>query len=328
MSLTALEWGLRAPITPRFGGNLEALPRPQDTEPKQQQKTDLKHKESDRPDLAEIWRYRDLLFLLVHRDFVSNYKQTVLGPLWFIIQPLLTTIVFTIIFGKVAKIPTDGMPPMLFYLAGLLGWNFFSRTLSSTSSTLTSNLGLFGKVYFPRLVVPLAAVVSSFIALAIQLVTLLAFWCYFKFFTSAGPSIQPGWDLLLFPLIVLQISALGLGVGLWLSALTAKYRDLAFLTGTLVQLWMYATPIIYPVSQIPEKWRWVSSLNPHGNAYHHHPADVSWTGGWGERRLYAIHPLHPRGSGHRRDSIQQSGKNFRRYCLALKRRIFGPNPRL
>jgi lipopolysaccharide transport system permease protein len=213
-------------------------------------------------DLAEIWRYRDLLFLLVHRDFVSNYKQTVLGPLWFIIQPLLTTIVFTIIFGKVAKIPTDGMPPMLFYLAGLLGWNFFSRTLSSTSSTLTSNLGLFGKVYFPRLVVPLAAVVSSFIALAIQLVTLLAFWCYFKFFTSAGPSIQPGWDLLLFPLIVLQISALGLGVGLWLSALTAKYRDLAFLTGTLVQLWMYATPIIYPVSQIPEKWRWVSSLNP------------------------------------------------------------------
>jgi lipopolysaccharide transport system permease protein len=213
-------------------------------------------------DLAEIWRYCDLLFLLVHRDFVSNYKQTVLGPLWFIIQPLLTTIVFTIIFGKVAKIPTDGMPPMLFYLAGLLGWNFFSRTLSSTSSTLTSNLGLFGKVYFPRLVVPLAAVVSSFIALAIQLVTLLAFWCYFKFFTSAGPSIQPGWDLLLFPLIVLQISALGLGVGLWLSALTAKYRDLAFLTGTLVQLWMYATPIIYPVSQIPEKWRWVSSLNP------------------------------------------------------------------
>jgi len=213
-------------------------------------------------DLAEIWRYRDLLFLLVHRDFVSNYKQTILGPLWFIIQPLLTTIVFTIIFGRVAKIPTDGMPPMLFYLAGLVGWNFFSRTLNTTSSTLTSNRGIFGKVYFPRMVVPLAAVVSSFIALAIQLVTLLGFWCYFKFFTSAGPSIQPGWDLALFPIVVLQISALGLGVGLWLSALTAKYRDLGFLTGTLVQLWMYATPIIYPISQIPEKWRWVSSLNP------------------------------------------------------------------
>jgi lipopolysaccharide transport system permease protein len=213
-------------------------------------------------DLAEIWRYRDLLFLLVHRDFVSNYKQTILGPLWFIIQPLITTIIFTVIFGKVAQIPTDGMPPMLFYLAGLLGWNFFSRTLNGTSSTLVSNVGLFGKVYFPRLVVPLAAVVSNFIALAIQLATFLCFWTYFKFFSSAGPSIHVGWDLLTFPLVILQISALALGVGLWLSALTAKYRDLAFLTATIVQLWMYATPIIYPVSQIPEKWRWVSSLNP------------------------------------------------------------------
>ena len=215
-----------------------------------------------RLDLAEIWRYRDLLFLLVHRDFVSNYKQTILGPLWFIIQPLITTIIFTVIFGKVAQIPTDGMPPMLFYLAGLLGWNFFSRTLNGTSSTLVSNVGLFGKVYFPRLVVPIAAVVSNYIALAIQLATFLCFWTYYKFFSSAGPSIHIGWDILAFPLIILQISALALGVGLWLSALTAKYRDLAFLTATIVQLWMYATPIIYPVSQIPEKWRWVSSLNP------------------------------------------------------------------
>ncbi len=213
-------------------------------------------------DLAEIWRYRDLLFLLVHRDFVSNYKQTILGPLWFIIQPLITTIIFTIIFGKVAQIPTDGMPPMLFYLAGLLGWNFFSRTLNGTSSTLVSNVGLFGKVYFPRLVVPIAAVVSNYIALAIQLVTFLCFWTYYKFFSSVGPSIHIGWDILAFPLVILQISALALGVGLWLSALTAKYRDLAFLTATIIQLWMYATPIIYPVSQIPEKWRWVSSLNP------------------------------------------------------------------
>ncbi|MEI8294329.1 MAG: ABC transporter permease [bacterium] len=213
-------------------------------------------------DLAEIWRYRDLLFLLVHRDFVSNYKQTILGPLWFIIQPLITTVIFTIIFGKVAQIPTDGMPPMLFYLAGLLGWNFFSRTLGGTSTTLVSNVGLFGKVYFPRLVVPLSAVVSNYIALAIQLVTFLCFWIYYKFCTSVGASIHVGWDLLTFPLVILQISALALGVGLWLSALTAKYRDLGFLTGTMIQLWMYATPIIYPVSQIPEKWRWVSSLNP------------------------------------------------------------------
>ena len=213
-------------------------------------------------DLAEIWRYRDLLFLLVRRDFVSNYKQTVLGPLWFIIQPLLTTVIYTIVFGKIARIPTDGMPPLLFYLAGLLGWNFFSRTLSATSSTLVSNLAIFGKVYFPRMVVPLAAVVSNFIALGIQLATFLGFWAYFKFFTTAGPSIQIGWDLALFPLVILQISALALGVGLWLSALTAKYRDLGFLTGTIIQLWMYATPIIYPVSQIPEKWRWVSASNP------------------------------------------------------------------
>ena len=213
-------------------------------------------------DLAEIWRYRDLLFLLVHRDFISNYKQTILGPLWFIIQPLFTTIIFTVIFGKVAKIPTDGMPPMLFYLAGLLGWNFFSRTLGGTSSTLVSNVGLFGKVYFPRLVVPLATLVSNYIALAIQLVTFLCFWTYFKLFTSVGPSIHIGWDILAFPLVILHISALALGVGLWLSALTAKYRDLGFLTGTIIQLWMYSTPIIYPVSQIPEKWRWVSSLNP------------------------------------------------------------------
>ena len=205
--------------------------------------------------LRDVWHYRDLLWMFVRRDFVSVYKQTILGPLWFFVQPILTTLIFTVIFSGLAKLPTNGLPPMLFYLAGLLGWNFFSCTLSSTSSTLTSNLSLFGKVYFPRMVVPLAAVASSFIALAIQLVTLLGFWCYFKFFTTAGPSIQPGWDLLLFPLIVLQISALGLGVGLWLSALTAKYRDQAFLTGTLVQLWMYATPIIYPVSQIPEKWR-------------------------------------------------------------------------
>ena len=213
-------------------------------------------------DLAEIWRYRDLLFLLVRRDFVSNYKQTILGPLWFIIQPLLTTVIYTIVFGKIARIPTDGMPPLLFYLAGLLGWNFFSRTLSATSSTLVSNLAIFGKVYFPRMVVPLAAVVSNFIALGIQLATFLGFWAYFKFFTTAGPSIQIGWDLALFPLVILQISALALGVGLWLSALTAKYRDLGFLTGTIIQLWMYATPIIYPVSQIPEKWRWVSASNP------------------------------------------------------------------
>ena len=140
--------------------------------------------------LADVWRCRDLVGLLVHRDFVSKYKQTVLGPLWFIIQPLIMTVVFTIIFGKVAQIPTDGVPPMLFYLCGLLGWNYFSQTFQATSGTLTGNAGMFGKVYFPRLVVPLSAVISGFIAFAIQLVTFLCFWAYFKIFTATGDSLH------------------------------------------------------------------------------------------------------------------------------------------
>ena len=212
--------------------------------------------------LADVWRYRDLLGLLVHRDFVSKYKQTVLGPLWFIIQPLLMTVVFTVIFGKVAEIPTDGLPPMLFYLAGLLGWNYFAQTFSGTSGTLTANAGIFGKVYFPRLVVPLSTVVSGFIAFGIQLATFLCFWVYFKFFTVSGASIHMTSALVWFPLLMVQIAALSLGVGLWLSALTAKYRDFAFLTGFLVQIWMYATPVIYPLSRIPEGWRWVAVVNP------------------------------------------------------------------
>src|SRR5262249_13008848 len=138
--------------------------------------------------LAEVWRYRDLLFVLVHRDFVARYKQTILGPAWFILQPLTTTVVFTVIFGHIVKIPTDGLPPMLFYLTGLLGWNCFAQVLQGTSSALVGNAHLFGKVYFPRLVVPLSSVISSFIAFALQLVTLLCFWIYFRFFTLAGSS--------------------------------------------------------------------------------------------------------------------------------------------
>jgi len=212
--------------------------------------------------LGDVWRYRDLLFLLVHRDFVAKYKQTVLGPAWFILQPLLTTVVFTVIFGKVAKIPTDGLPPMLFYLAGLLGWSYFAQTFQSTSGTLVTNAILFGKVYFPRLVVPLAAVMSNLLAFALQLGTFLCFWSYYKFFTDAGASFGFGVAIVCFPLIVLQIAALSLGVGLWLSALTAKYRDFIHLSSFIVQIWMYATPVIYPLSQIPEKWRWLAVLNP------------------------------------------------------------------
>ena len=212
--------------------------------------------------LGEIWQYRDLLFLLVHRDFVAKYKQTILGPAWFVLQPLLTTVVFSIVFGEIAKIPTDDLPRMLFYLAGLLGWNYFAQTFQSTSGTLIGNAGLFGKVYFPRLVVPLSAIISNLFAFALQLATLLAVWIYFKLFTSAGGLFGFSASIVWFPLVLLQVAALSLGVGLWLSALTAKYRDFTFLSGFIIQIWMYATPVIYPLSQIPEKWRWIAVLNP------------------------------------------------------------------
>jgi lipopolysaccharide transport system permease protein len=212
--------------------------------------------------LADIWRYRDLLLILVHRDFVAKYKQTILGPAWFILQPLLMTIVFTVIFGAVINIPTDGLPPVLFYFAGLLGWNYFAQTFQNTSGTLVNNAGLFGKVYFPRLIVPLAAVISNCMAFALQLATFLCIWAYFKIFTGAGATFGVSLAIVWLPLILLQIAALSFGVGLWLSAMTAKYRDFTFLSSFIIQIWMYATPVIYPLSQIPEKWRWLAVLNP------------------------------------------------------------------
>jgi lipopolysaccharide transport system permease protein len=212
--------------------------------------------------LAEVWQYRDLLLLLIHRDFIAKYKQTILGPAWFILQPLLMTVVFSVIFGEIAKIPTDGLPPVLFYLTGLLGWNYFAQTFQSTSGTLVNNVGIFGKVYFPRLVVPLSAVISNLFAFALQLATVLIIWIYFKLFTSAGRLFDFSAGIVWFPLVVLQVAALSLGVGLWLSALTAKYRDFTYLSGFIIQIWMYATPLIYPLSKIPEKWRWIAVLNP------------------------------------------------------------------
>jgi lipopolysaccharide transport system permease protein len=212
--------------------------------------------------LRDVWRYRDLLFLLVHRDFAAKYKQTVLGPIWFVLQPLLMTAVFVVVFGSLAGIPTDGLPPTLFYLAGLLAWSYFAQTFQSTSGTLVANAGLFGKVYFPRLIVPLSAVMSNLIALALQLVTFLAFWVYFKFFTAWGSNIAITSAVVWFPLLLVQIAALGLGVGLWLSALTTKYRDFTHLSGFILQVWLYATPVIYGLSQVPERWRFVAVLNP------------------------------------------------------------------
>jgi lipopolysaccharide transport system permease protein len=212
--------------------------------------------------LGEVWRYRDLLFLLVYRDFVSKYKQTVLGPAWFVLQPLLTTLVFTVVFAGAAKIPTDGLPPVLFYFAGLLGWNYFAQTFQNTSGTLVNNAGIFGKVYFPRLIVPLSIVVSNVLTFALQFVTLLCLWVYFKYFTGADAQFGFSAAIIWLPLLLLQIAALSFGVGLWLSALTAKYRDFALLSGFLIQLWMYATPVIYPLSQIPERWQWLAVINP------------------------------------------------------------------
>lgn len=215
-----------------------------------------------RIDYRSLWQYRDLLLLLVRRDFVSKYKQTVLGPAWFILQPLLTTLVFTVIFGGLARLSTDGVPPVLFYLCGLTAWSYFAQSVTSTSSTFVSNAHLFGKVYFPRLIVPLSSVLSNLLAFAIQLATFLAVYAYFKLVTAAGATFGPRPELLLFPLLVVQIAMLSLGVGLWMSALTAKYRDFAHLSGFMIQLWMYATPVIYPLSVVPEKWRWVAVLNP------------------------------------------------------------------
>jgi lipopolysaccharide transport system permease protein len=202
------------------------------------------------------------LALLVHRDFVARYKQTVLGPAWFVLQPLLITLVFSAVFAGIVKVPTEGLPPMLFYLAGLLGWNYFAQTFQSTSGTLIANAGLFAKVYFPRLVVPLSAVISNLFAFALQFATLLAMWIYFKLFTGAGGLFGFSVGIVWFPLVLLQVAALGLGSGLLFSAFTARYRDLTFLTGFIIQIWMYASPVIYPLSQIPEKWRWLAVLNP------------------------------------------------------------------
>ena len=210
----------------------------------------------------EVLEYRDLIGLLVRRDFVATYKQTVLGPLWYVVQPLTQTLIFTVIFGHVAKISTDGLPRVLFYLCGTLGWSYFARCMGGTSSTFQGNAGLFGKVYFPRLVMPISQVLTGIIGFCIQLVTFLCFWAYFKFFTPAGAAIHMSPGVIVLPLFLLQSAALGMGVGLWISSLTAKYRDFGLLFGYLTRLWMYATPIVYPLSIVPEKWQWASALNP------------------------------------------------------------------
>lgn len=202
--------------------------------------------------LNEVWAYRDLLVLLVRRDFVSFYKQTILGPLWFFIQPLFTTIIFTFIFGNLAGISTDGLPKPLFYMAGITAWNYFADCLTKTSTVFKDNANIFGKVYFPRLIMPLSIVVSNLVRFGVQMMLFMIMLGYYHFVVGAQFSFT--WAIALFPFIVILMALLGLGAGMIISAMTTKYRDLAFLVSFGVQLMMYATTVIYPLSTAIEKY--------------------------------------------------------------------------
>lgn len=202
----------------------------------------------------EIWRYKDLLFLFVKRDVVTVYKQTILGPLWYFIQPLFTSVIFTLIFNNLADIDTgDGIPAFLFNLTGVSAWNYFKECLTGTSDTFKKNQNIFGKVYFPRVIMPMSVVVSNLIKFGIQLLVLISLYIYFKYFTTVAYGVISNFTLLLFPLIVLVMALLGLGLGMIISSMTTKYRDLSFLINFGVQLLMYASAVMYPVSLIKEK---------------------------------------------------------------------------
>ncbi len=209
--------------------------------------------------LGEIMRYKDLLFLFVKRDFVALYKQTILGPLWFFLQPIITAITFTVIFGNLAHIPTDGVPQVLFYLSGITLWNYFSDTLTKTSDTFTANANIFGKVYFPRMIVPLSVVFSNLLKMGVQFFLFILVWVYYL---MRSDQIHPNSVLLLVPFLIILMGLLGLAFGVIISSLTTKYRDLKFLVVFGVQLLMYASPIVYPLSMVPQKYKWIILANP------------------------------------------------------------------
>ena len=209
--------------------------------------------------LKELIQYKDLIIMFVKRDFKTMYKQTILGPLWIIINPLMTTLMYTIVFGNIANIPTDGMPQIVFYMLGTTVWTYFSSCLTKTSSTFTANAGIFGKVYFPRLVTPISTVISGLINFGVQFLMFLGFMAYFMI---KGSPIEPNWWILITPLLLVQLAALALGFGIIISSMTTKYRDLAVLVTFGVQLWMYATPVVYPASQIGGKLKTLMMLNP------------------------------------------------------------------
>jgi lipopolysaccharide transport system permease protein len=209
--------------------------------------------------IREVWNYRDLLLMFVKRDFVSFYKQTILGPLWFFIQPLFMTITFTFVFGNLARISTDGLPQPLFYLAGITAWNYFADCITKTSTVFKDNANIFGKVYFPRLIMPLSIVTSNLVRFGVQMLLFLGMMMYFW---VVGADFRITSAIALFPLLVVMMALLGLGLGLIITAMTTKYRDLSFLVQFGVQLLMYVTTVIYPLSAAPEKYRWLIELNP------------------------------------------------------------------
>ena len=214
----------------------------------------------------EIWRYKDLLFLFVKRNVITLYKQTILGPLWYFIQPLFTTLTFTLIFNKLANIPTgDGITPFLFNLAGLSCWNYFSSCLTGTSNTFKANQGMFGKVYFPRVIVPLSVVITNLVNFGIRILVFISFYVYFKFFTETAHQATPTITILLLPLLIFFMALFGLGFGMLISSLTTKYRDLTYLVGFGVQLLMYGSAVMYPLSyfkkEVPE-YSWLVEYNP------------------------------------------------------------------
>lgn len=210
-------------------------------------------------DFKEIWQYRDLFSMFVKRDIITQYKQTILGPAWFFIQPAITTIMYMIVFGGIAGIPTDGLPQPLFYMAGIVCWQYFADCLNKTSSTFTANQGIFGKVYFPRLIVPLSTVASGLVRMGIQF---LLFASVYVYYLILGVHVAPNIYILLLPLVIIMLAGLSLGFGIIISSMTTKYRDLTILFTFIVQLWMYATPIIYPLSIMSPKRQWIMVLNP------------------------------------------------------------------
>jgi lipopolysaccharide transport system permease protein len=208
---------------------------------------------------SELWRYRDLILLFVRRDFVATYKQTILGPVWFLIQPVMTTLMFTLIFGHIAKLSTDKLPPILFYMAGIVAWGYFSDCVNKTANTFTRNAGIFGKVYFPRLAVPVAIVVTNLLSFLIQFTMFMGF---LTFFVLQGYPVHPSWRMLVAPVLVVEMAALGLGVGCIVSSLTTRYRDLAMALTFGVQIWMYASSVVYPLSVMSPAMRKIMILNP------------------------------------------------------------------